>query len=73
MVLSPLNDIQSLLLDLRTDLANRPVPQQGVIPEALLKDFSEQIQLAIANVPLHRIEPAAPPEKSAGPKAVLAD
>ena len=73
MVLSPLNDIQSLLLDLRTDLANRPVPQPGVVPETLLKDFSEQIQLAIANVPLHRIEPAVPPKKSAEPKAVLAD
>lgn len=73
MVLSPLNEIQSLLLDLRTDLANRPVPQPGVVPETLLKDFSEQIQLAIANVPLHRIEPTVPPKKSAEPKAVLAD
>ena len=73
MVLSPLNDIQSLLLDLRTDLANRPVPQPGVVPETLLKEFSEQIQLAIANVPLHRIEPMVPPKKSAEPKAVLAD
>lgn len=73
MVLSPLNDIQSLLLDLRTDLANRPVPQPGVIPEALLKDFSQQIQQAIASVPLQRIEPAQGSKKSVEPDQVLAE
>lgn len=73
MVLSPLNDIQSLLHDLRTDLANRPVPQPREGVEALLKDFSHQIQQAIASVPLHRIESAVAPKKSAEPDAVFAD
>lgn len=73
MVFSPLNDIQSLLHGLRTDLASRPVPQPGVVPEALLKDFSQQIQQAIAGVPLHRMEEAVVSKKSAEPDAVLTD
>ena len=52
--LSPLNDIQSLLKEVRSDLANRPVPQPGVVPESLVKELSHQLQQAITNANAQR-------------------
>ena len=51
---APLKEIQSLLKEIRSDLANRPVPAPGVVPEALLRDFSHQIQQAFAGVATQR-------------------
>lgn len=66
--LSPLSGIHSLLNELRSDLANRPISQPGLMPEAVLKDFSQQIQQALANVSAQRAL-----HHAAEPTAVISD
>ena len=66
--LTPLKDIQSLLKEVRTELVNRPVPNLGVAPEALLRDFSLQIQQAFASAPPQQVLVHVP-----APSAVLSE